>query len=288
MNTYIGDRDVEEISIKKIGDRDIGLINGIETIYCNEFNSFPRDKVFLTVVDDTIAGWIHINIPDNPLHSGFVFVYVLPDYRRRGIGTAVYRIAEKQFLEVGCNWWSSYPESDVADKFALSVGFDYTNTNSTLVHNGEIVPISNEGIRVCRTDDYKAFDSIWSNEYAAMHKRLGLPYEARENTEDEERENYNAFCENLNNNFVLEVGGSIVGMGSLFDDNSGIGALAVDKACSGKGYGTRLAAFLTNECIKRGVKTPLHYCETNNDDAMHIYKKIGYIEQKRESVAFHK
>ncbi len=279
---------MEEISIRKFNDSDIDIVSRIEPIYYDEFNSFSRDKVFLTVVDDDIVGWIHINIPESSLYSGFVFVYVMPDYRRRGIGTAVYRIAEKQFLEAGCNWWSSYPESDEADRFALSIGFDYTNTNSTLVHNGEIVPISNEGIRICCASDYKAFDSIWSKEYAEMHRRLGLPYEVRENTEDEERENYNAFCENLNNNFVLEVDGKIIGMGSLFDDNSGIGALAVDRAHSGKGYGTRLAAFLTNECIERGIKTPLHYCETKNEDAMRIYKKIGYIEQKRESVAFHK
>ncbi len=279
---------MEAISIRKYNDSDIDTVNKItEPIYYDEFKSFSKDKMYLAVVDDDIVGWIHIDIPESSLYSGFVFVYVMPDSRRKGIGTAVYKIAEKQFLEVGCNWWSSYPESDEADRFALSVGFDYTNTNSTLVHNGEIVSTSNEGIRVCRTDDYKTVDSLWSKEYAEMHKRLGLPYEVREHTEDEERESYNAFCKNINNYFVLEENGEIVGMGSLFEDDSGIGALAVDRAHSGKGYGTRLASFLTNECIKRGTKSPELYCETGNDDAMHIYKKIGYIEQKRESVALH-
>lgn len=277
-----------EISIRKYNDSDIDAVNRItEPIYYDEFKSFSGDKVFLALVNDDVVGWIHIDIPESSLYSGFVFVYIMPDFRRRGIGTAVYKIAEKQFLEVGCNWWSSYPESEVADRFVLSVGFDYTNTNSTLVHNGEIVPISNESIRVCRPDDYKTVDSLWSNEYAAMHKRLGLPYEASEHTAEEERESYNAFCKNINNYFVFEVDGKIVGMGSLFENNSGIGSLAVDRAYSGKGYGTRLAAFLTNECIKRGTKSPVLYCETGNDDAMHIYKKIGYIEQKRESVALH-
>lgn len=74
-------------------------------------------------------------------------------------------------------------------------------------------------------------------------------------------------------------------MGSLFSDHSGIGALAVDRAYSGNGYGTRLAAFLTNECISRGTKAPLPCCETGNENAMHVYQKIGYTEQSRESVA---
>lgn len=277
-----------EISIRKYNESDIDTVSRItEPIYYDEFKAFSKDKIYLAVTDDDVVGWIYINVPESSLYSGFVFVYVTPEFHRRGIGTSMYKTAEKQFLALGCNWWSSYPESEGADRFALSVGFDYTNTNSTLVHNGEIIPISNEGIRVCRPDDNKTVDSLWSKEYAAMHKRLGLPYEAREHTADEERESYNAFCKNINNNFVLEADGKIVGMGSLFENNSGIGALAVDRAHSGKGYGTRLAAFLTNECIKRGTKSPVLYCETGNDDAMHIYKKIGYIEQKRESVALH-
>ena len=71
----------------------------------------------------------------------------------------------------------------------------------------------------------------------------------------------------------------------LFDDDSGIGGLAVDEVYAGKGYGTRLAAFLTNECIRRGCSNPCLYCETGNDNAMHIYKKIGYVEKNRECVA---
>ena len=74
-------------------------------------------------------------------------------------------------------------------------------------------------------------------------------------------------------------------MGSLFGDHSGIGSIAVDQAYTGRGYGTRLAAFLTNECIKRGNPKPLLYCEAGNENAMHVYQKIGYAEQGRESVA---
>ncbi|MBD5459510.1 MAG: GNAT family N-acetyltransferase, partial [Lachnospiraceae bacterium] len=75
------------------------------------------------------------------------------------------------------------------------------------------------------------------------------------------------------------------GIGSLFDDHSGIGSIAVDSAYSGRGYGTRLAIFLTNECMRRGCPRPCIYCENGNDNAMHIYKKIGYVEQNRETVA---
>jgi ribosomal protein S18 acetylase RimI-like enzyme len=64
-----------------------------------------------------------------------------------------------------------------------------------------------------------------------------------------------------------------------------IGSLAVDRACAGRGYGTRLAAFLTNEIIRRGNSKPCLYCELGNDNALHVYRKIGFSEVSRETVA---
>lgn len=116
---------------------------------------------------------------------------------------------------IGCNWWSSYPESETADKFAMSVGFDYTNTNSCLVHDGNGIAASAEGIRVCRLEDYPTALDIWSREYAAMHIRIGLSYEKKELSPAERKEEYESFCENLSNYFVLEVDQKIVGMGSF-------------------------------------------------------------------------
>ena len=64
-----------------------------------------------------------------------------------------------------------------------------------------------------------------------------------------------------------------------------IGSVAIDRSYAGQGYGTRLTAFLTNECIRRGNNSPCLYCESGNEDAIHVYKKLGYVEISRESVA---
>ncbi len=93
------------------------------------------------------------------------------------------------------------------------------------------------------------------------------------------------YIRNLHFSYVIEDNGRLVGMGTLFDDNSGIGSLAVDSHYWGRGYGTKLASFLTRECMQRGNRAPCLYCETGNENAMHIYKKIGYIEQSRECIA---
>lgn len=275
-----------EIILKKYHETDKNKVKAItEYNYYEIFQKFTENTINLIFKNDILVGWIHLDLPESSLYSGFVFIYIAPEHRRKGIGTYVYRQAECQLKTIGCNWWSSYPESTIANRFAISVGFDYTNTNSYLVHDGRNVSLCTDGIRTCRIEDYPTAPDIWSREYAAMHIRIGLPYKKKELTVAEQEEEYDDFCKNLNNHFVIEVDKRIIGIGSLFDDNSGIGSLAVDSVYSGNGYGSRLAAFLTNECIKRGCPNPCIYCETGNDNAMHIYKKIGYVEQSRESIA---
>lgn len=257
----------------------------IEPEYLKKFKEYlPNVRIIFN--DEEPVGWFHLSVPENAWYSGFVFIYIFQEYRRLGIGTEIYKKAEQSLKKAGCNWWSSYPESDIADKFALSVGFDYTNSNAYMVHDGNIVSSSEEGIRQCTVQDYPEAPDIWSREYAAMHNRIGLVYHKKELNEEENKERYEEFLRDINNYYVLESQGKIVGVGSIFSDNSGIGSLAVDFKYKGKGFGTRLAAFLTNECIRRGCHAPCLYCEAKNNDAMHIYKKIGYTEESCESVAF--
>ena len=256
-----------------------------ETVYYRIFQEYEPETIQLIYSQDTLIGWAHLHIPEYSFHSGFVFIYINPKDRRKGIGTFVYRKLEECLKKFGGNWWSSYPESEAADRFALQVGFDYTNMNSYLVHDGRSVVCDETGIRQARSEDYPTAPNIWGKEYAAMHKRLGLPTEEMEMNEEQRKEDYQFFLEILEDYYVLEVDGKIVGMGTLFDDDSGIGALAVDSKYAGKGYGTKIAAYLTNECKKRGCANPCIYCETQNDNAMHLYQKIGYVEKKRESVA---
>ena len=175
--------------------------------------------------------------------------------------------------------------SMLTDKFVKSVGFNFVNTNTYMEHDDKFCVSSENGIRSCVPEDYPTALDIWSREYAEMHKRIGLLFEKKEMTEEECKEEYNDFLKNIENSFVMEIDGKIIGYGAIFEDNSGIGAVAIDREYAGRGYGTRLSAFLTNEIIRRGCKTPWLYCESGNDDAMHIYKKIGYYEVSSETVA---
>jgi len=277
------DIDIKQYDLDKHDD----MINITESSYLDIFHSYSPDSVKIIYQANIPVGWLKFVIPESALYDGFIFIYVSPAYRRKGIGSYVYKEMIKEFQEIGCDWWSSYPALDAAEKFASFVGFDVITTNSELEHNGSLIPANTDGIRMCTIDDYPEVPNLWSKEYRRMHTRLGYPSEETPLTEDERREQFDDFCQNVNNYFVLEAESNIVGMGCLFSNNSGIGSLAVDHEFSGKGYGTKLAMFLTNECIRRGNPHPVLSCEGGNDNALHIYKKIGYSITKTESVAIH-
>lgn len=261
------------------------IIKITDSSYLDIFHECSSDSIKIIYLNNIPVGWLKFEIPESSLYDGFIFIYISPTYRRKGIGSYVYKEMIKEFQTIGCDWWSSYPALDAAEKFASSVGFDVITTNSELEHNGSLIPANTDGIRMCTIDDYPEVPNLWSKEYRRMHTRLGYPSEETPLTEDERREQFDDFCQNVNNYFVLEAESNIVGMGCLFSNNSGIGSLAVDHEFSGKGYGTKLAMFLTNECIRRGNPHPVLSCEGGNDNALHIYKKIGYSITKTESVA---
>ncbi len=135
----------------------------------------------------------------------------------------LYAKALEQLEPVGCNWWTGYPASMAADGFVMAMGFDYTNTNMYMIHNGEPVAVHTDAVRPCRMDDFPIVPGIWSKEYADMHRRLGLPYERKEYTDSEWEAERDIFADMLENTFALEESGKIVGMGRLFDDHTGIG-----------------------------------------------------------------
>lgn len=273
--------------IQYILDKHDDIIKITESSYLDIFNECSSDSVKIIYQNNIPVGWLKFEIPESSLYDGFIFIYISPTYRRKGIGSYVYKEMIKEFQTIGCDWWSSYPALDAAEKFASSVGFDVITTNSELEHNGSLIPANTYGIRMCTVEDYPAVPNLWSIEYRRMHTELGYPLDETLLNDEERREQFEDFCQNINNYFVLEAEGKMIGMGCLFSNNSGIGSLAVYHKFSGKGYGTKLAMFLTNECIRRGNPHPVLSCEGGNDNALHIYKKIGYSITKTESVAIH-
>ena len=255
----------------------------------DEYAAEP-EKLFALERDGAAVGWMHLHIPDEAKYSAFVYIYVALAYRRQGIGREVYREAEKRIRVSDCDWWSSYPPSEASDAFCRNVGFTYTNTNHYMVWHGDarLLDYPADGIRPIEERDIPEGPGIWSREYARMHRELGIPYDETVPTPEQIESDRREICEHperWSTVFLLDEGGGPVAYGAVFEDGDGVGSVAVDYAHRNRGYGTRMTAYLTRECIRRGHAHPFLYCEAGNDSALHVYEKLGYRIESSETVA---
>ncbi|MBQ4605462.1 MAG: GNAT family N-acetyltransferase [Clostridia bacterium] len=267
-------------------DNDDVFLEITEPLYRSSRVEINKRKTMLVYKESTPVGWLYMNLPDNKQYDVYVFVYVAPVWRRQGIGTEIFRYTKTKMEGYTGGWWVMYPEMEAADPFARRMGAEFVNSNYHMVYAGGCPELLTEGIRPYHEEtDFPAAPEIWNREYANLHKRLGLPDVEPEILTEDDRNDYREFAEVT---YVIEEDHKIVGIGGLFSEGDGIGMLAVDAAYTGKGLGTRLAVFLTEESIRRGYSNPHLYCEDGNDNALHIYEKIGYRKEYCEKWAMRK
>lgn len=238
--------------------------------YAEELKEYSRDKIMIAEYEGNVTGYSYTSL--GAVGYYFVFVYVFTEYRRRGIGTELYSEAEARCLKEECKEiFSNYFEKNGTDQFVRRLTFSYTTSSDILKFSGSFVPEKEHTIRQCKEEDYLRFQNIWSRGSYEMHKRIGLPVEDPLENDETYREQY---CNDVKNSFALEIDEHIIGVGSITGNR--VSCLAVDMSYNNCGYGTALTIFLTNEILKRGNKEAYITCETGNDNALHIYEKIGY------------
>lgn len=230
-----------------------------------------HDKLTVAEYNGVTAGYLWTTVYMGHCQA---FIYVSPEYRRKGIGTALCHEAERKFREQTDikEMWGYYYDFETI-KFIDKLGFYFTTSTLEMEYKGSLIPEQKQDmIRKCTKEDFPRYSYIWDKACHETRVSTGYPESEQEEATDEKSEQ---FVGNLENSYVLEENGKIIGMGSIDWDHY-IGSLAVDSEARNKGYGTALAIFLTNEILKRGHKSAGLSCNAKNDNARHIYDKIGY------------
>ncbi|MCL2513289.1 MAG: GNAT family N-acetyltransferase [Oscillospiraceae bacterium] len=263
-----------EIIIRKYTPDDSGALKSAITNddrhYMEDLNA-DHNKLAVAEYSGAVAGYLWTAVYMGHCQA---FIYVLPEYRRRGIGAALCREAEKKFRgQTGIKeMWGYYYDFETI-KFVDKLGFYFTASSLEMEYRGGLIPVQKENmIRKCRKDDFLRCNYIWDKGMHEMRVNAGYPDSKKEEPTEEKRRQ---FIDNLDGSYVLEEDGKIAGYGCIAWDNH-IGSLAVDKESTNKGYGTALAIFMTNEIIKRGHEFASVDCDAKNTNARHIFDKIGY------------
>lgn len=275
---------MKKITLRKHTENDETILkkymtNDDNRHYVKDIDDWSRDKITVVEYDGVIAGYLLASIEKDNCQ---VFIYISQEYRKNGIATALFHEAERQCREKSeKEMWGGYADESVKE-FTKKIGCHFTSSNLYMEYTGGILPENEKikNIRKCREEDYLRCQYLWSKGYYELHLRIGhVDVKMSEPQQDFDK---NA----VENWYVLEENGQIIGCGYINENE--ITALAVDTEVNNKGYGTALAIFMTNEILKRGYKTASLNCEAENDNARHIYEKIGYKVIETSYVSYKK
>lgn len=239
----------------------------------DRYHEYEEKDRHVILNNDRIIGWYILYKPEETIQSGYIYIYLKPEYRRRGIGQKIYYHCVPELTSAADSWWTDYAESEGSDAFCRYVGFDEINANCLLKYDGKYEEVDHSCIRKYHDGDFEAASGIWDREYNRMKQEIGEESSEHSNDREARRRIYHR---NRDNIFVAEADGKVIGCGQLFEDNTGIGSLAVDREYQNQGYGRKILSYLVRECIRHGNEHPLLYCEPKNAKAMNLYLSSGF------------
>jgi len=234
-------------------------------------NVGERETLTVAEYSGVVAGYLWLSIQPGNCQA---FIFVSPERRRRGVGTALCDEAARLCREKDeKEFWAMYYEYEIGRGFADKVGCYYTASSIYMEYAGGALPDCGKfkNIRECREEDYFRCAYLWDKGYYEMQVRIGHPDPRMYMQCEDDR---HKFVSNTENSYVIEEDGQIIAYGVI--SGNAIGALAVDTELSNRGYGTALTELLTNEILKRGNANAYLWCEAENANARHVYEKIGY------------
>jgi len=201
-----------------------------------------------------------------------VFVFIVPEYRRQGIGSLLYAWAEKRAKKSRSeSLWSTYYTPEESEGFVRKIGYDRLTGNDYMRYTGDIMPEKNFFIRNYTDNDFGRAFYITSHAWHDLRLRTGV---TDSKVHEEAREIRRSYRNNADSGYVLEDEGQIVAYGSFGEDM--IGSVCVDPALYNRGYGRAMAIFLTNEILRRGNEAAYLWSEHAHSKARHIYESLGY------------
>jgi len=272
---FLGRYIMFDVLIRRYADSDRATLECmIGDRYEREYlSSDCHESINTAKCDGVVAGFSYASIYYG---DSRVFVFVLPDYRRRGIGSALYDKAEKEARAADCrSVWSTYYDVENAAGFVGKVGVTQIKGNDFMVYTGELIPENDTLIRPYRDEDFSRYSRITSRAWHELRVRTGDTCSKIIEPTDEERQKNR----DSDSCYVIEDAGRVVGGGSFAlgeDGNYHIDAICVDTEFYNRGYGKALAIFLTNEILRRGKSAAYLNVEHGNHNAKHIYESIGY------------
>ncbi|MDF2658133.1 MAG: GCN5-related N-acetyltransferase [Paenibacillus sp.] len=231
-------------------------------------------KLFITAfMEDKLVAIAQMN---EPAPQSYLTVYVAPQFRRQGIGSAMVNYIETGLRADGTqkirsSFRAGHPSSQA---FARKLGYDKYFSSTFMQRTGDPFPLEELPVRPYTDEDYLASQSFYAAAFHEMRVRVGcFPDSVIAEPSEKER---SIWREGAENRFVYELNGEIVAYSNL--PGHEIGSVSVRTDFQGRGIGRKFVMYLCNEIYRRGHAKVNLWCVVGNY-ARNLYDSLGFTEK---------
>jgi len=233
-------------------------------------------ELFITAfIEDQLVALAQVN---EPASQSYLTVFVAPQFRRQGIGSAMAKHAENELRAGGTQKVrSSFRAGSQASlAFACKLGYDQYFSSAYMERTGDPFPLEELPVRPYKDEDYPASHSLYAAAFHEMRVRVGcFPDSVIEQPSEKGR---TAWKEDAENRFVYEVNGEIAAYSRLSGHE--LSSISVRSDFQGLGIGRKFVMHLCNEIHQRGSATVDLWCVVGNY-ARNLYDSLGFKEKYR-------
>lgn len=251
------------------------LIKHIDTGYEIDNSIYIQTNALKILIheQDTIRGLAYATVSTNDANEQEIQIrlYVEPQYRNKGIGTALYNELESYLNGLEANLLTAYIRADCSypSSFCHKMGFEKWWVSPELLYTGDSYPEVDLKFEKYEDTYFEQYVKVVQESYYELQKANDLkPYIATKDIVLKYKLNNkeNVFIALENEQIVASV---TIGKGTI--DN-----LMVSPDFQGKGYGKQALQFGVNELLNKGYDEVYICYMEGNTSAEKLYFSLGF------------
>lgn len=208
--------------------------------------------------------------------SGFVFIYIFPNYRHRGYGSLAIKECENimnvsklhKITTVYLN------NNELASSFAKKHGYIKEFASSEMIYEGAKFDLPVLPIRQYEDKDYLEAFTLAEEAFHVMRLSTGCFPNSKINEPSEESRK--RWLKDADESFVYVLDNEVVGFANI--DGPEIDSISIKISQQGKGLGRNFVKYLTNLILDNEKDSPYLWCVVGNKKARKLYESLGYKE----------
>lgn len=259
---------------------------------------------YLSQIDrnDTDADFIHdVSENDDAIHSiltqdevvglavidegknAFLYIYIFPEHRSKGYGTsAIALIEERMKKHEPVNIMTYYNDDNGAAKaFAEKYGYIKKYASDYMVYSKLPFETEPAPVRQYQDTDYPEAHSFYAEAFHIMRLGTGCFPESVPEAPNEQMRKY--WSETDTERLVYLMDEEIVGYAHIVGDE--ISSVSIKPEYQGKGIGEKFLKHIVNKLLDEGHQKLYLYCVVGNNNARHLYDKLGFEKVYRNNYA---